>query len=220
MSERSHVKDGAEGRERPAAPSFLGLKSRVRTLYRARRRSVLEVSIAELERRYGPVGLPVHVDHIDHRYARVELEDGTKVEVGFKGNFRLFGALIDTQWVARRGEVDDALVRYDYRFDKKTFVPARRDRNKRVGVSAAETVERGRALADDTVIELAGRSELKSMAVLDGPNGRQIELVPLAGTITAVYFPPLPPYTVALKAGEVRDHLSLLEHLIRSAESA
>lgn len=214
MSERLHAKDGADGRDRQAAPSFLGLKSRVRTLYRARRRSVLEVPIAELERRYGSRGRQVNVDEVDHRSARVELEDGTKLEIGFKGNFRLFGALIDTQWVARRGELGDDVVRYDYRFDKKVFMPARGDRGKRVGPSASELAERGRTLADDTVIELAGRSELKSMAVLQGSEGRQIELVPLAGTITAVYFPPLPPYTVPLKVGEVRDHLALLEHLV------
>ena len=108
-----------------------------------------------------------------------------------------------------------ALVRYDYRFDKKAFVPARRDRGRRATAVTAEATAQAAALADETVVELAGRSELKSMSVLVGPHGRQVELVPLAGTITAMYFPPLPPYTVALKTGEVQDHLTLLEHLVR-----
>ena len=214
MSEGSQLKDGADGGEQASPPTFLGLRSRVQNLYRARRRRVLEVPIAELRRRYDPAGLTVEVDEVDHRWARVELDDGTQVEAGFKGTFRLFGALIDTQWVARRGELGGDPVRYDYRFDKQAFVSARRGRattaaTNGVGAASPET------LADEKVVELAGRSELKSMVVLDGPDGRQVELIPLAGTITAMYFPPLPPYTVALKANEVRDHVTLLERLLR-----
>jgi hypothetical protein len=42
-----------------------------------------------------------------------------------------------------------------------------------------------------------------------------VEIVALAGTITAVYFPPMPPYTVPLKATEADDHISLLLHILR-----
>jgi hypothetical protein len=44
--------------------------------------------------------------------------------------------------------------------------------------------------------------------------GRRVELTPLAGTITAVYFPPMPPYTVLLREGETSDHLDLVLHLL------
>ena len=48
----------------------------------------------------------------------------------------------------------------------------------------------------------------------DDPGGRLVELIPLAGTITAMYFPPLPPYTVPLKDAEADDHVSLVLHLL------
>ena len=222
MSNRGRVKDGAEGQERPSVPSFLGLRARVQTLYRARRRRVLEVPIAELERRYGSTGHEIEVDEVDYRAARVDLDDGTTIEIGFKGTFRLFGALIDTQIVGRRGQPSDP-ARYEYRFDRQAFVvaPGGLERGARWLSGPEEDVarqgrtERIRALADDRVVELAGRSELKSMVVIDGrADGRQVELTPLAGTITAVYFPPLPPYTVLLKPAEVRDHLELVERLL------
>lgn len=177
-----------------------GLRSRVRRLYGSRRQRLLVVPRAVLDRRFGAAN--VESDE-DDRWLRVRIDDAV-VEVGFGGTFRMFGALIDTQWTARRGSVGPGGPRYVYRFDKKTFLP-------KTGGSP-ETASR---LADPTTIELAGRSEVKRLTVTDGSEGRMVELVPLAGTITAVYFPPMPPYTVVVKEEEAEDHLSLVTHLLR-----
>lgn len=139
----------------------------------------------------------------DNRWLRTHLDDGTVVEVGFAGSFRMFGALIDTQWTARRGSVAPEAARYEYRFDKKAFVA-------RSGGDAG-TASR---LTDPTVSRLAARSEIKKLTVLIGDGGAQVELVSLAGTITAVYFPPMPPYTVVMKEDEAADHIALVLHLL------
>ena len=73
-----------------------------------------------------------------------------------------------------------------------------------------------RHFSDETTRRLAARSELKRLTVRDDAEGRLVELVPLAGTITAVYFPPMPPYTVPLKDEEADDHISLVLHLLES----
>ncbi|MGH8912059.1 MAG: hypothetical protein ACRDVD_06060 [Acidimicrobiia bacterium] len=178
-----------------------GLRSRARRLYGSRRERLLVVPRLALVRRFGSTR--VEADD-DNRWLRVRLDADAKVEAGFSGNFRMFGALIDTQWTARVGTVETDSPRYDYRFDKQTF------RAHSGGDTA--TAER---LSDATTRGLAGRSEVKRLTVRDGSEGRLVELVPLAGTITAVYFPPMPPYTVPLKAEEADDHLTLVIHLLR-----
>lgn len=179
-----------------------GLRSRVGRLYGSRRHRLLLVPRGALERRYGAGRIEADDDN---RWLRVRDGEAT-VEVGFAGTFRMFGALFDTQWVARLGSVDPGAARYEYRFDKKRFVA-------RAGAGEA----RAAVLTDDTVRRLAGRSEIKRLTVLDGRAGTQVELVPLAGTITAVYFPPMPPYTVVLKDAEADDHLALVLHLLSLA---
>jgi hypothetical protein len=153
-----------------------------------------------LDRRFTPAR--VQSDD-DNRWLRVQLEGDSVLEVGFAGNFRMFGALIDTQWTGRIGQVRDDDPRYDYRFDKKSF------RAHSGGDSATAS-----RFSDDTTRLLAGRSELKRLTVRDSAAGRLVELVPLAGTITAVYFPPMPPYTVPLKDKEADDHIALVLHLV------
>ena len=139
----------------------------------------------------------------DNRWLRVQLEGDAVLEVGFAGTFRMFGALIDTQWSGRIGRVPEEGPRYDYRFDKKTF------RAHSGGDSS--TADR---FSEEPTRHLAGRSELKRLTVRDDPGGRLVEVVPLAGTITAVYFPPMPPYTVPLKDEEADDHIALVLHLL------
>lgn len=178
-----------------------GLRSRARRLYGSRRERLLVVPRQALDRRFGSAR--VEADD-DNRWLRVHLDADAVVEAGFTGNFRMFGALIDTQWTARAGTVDTDGPRYDYRFDKHAF------RAHSGGDDATAT-----RLADAATRKLASRSELKRLNVRDGSEGRLVELVPLAGTITAVYFPPMPPYTVPLKAEEADDHLDLVIHLLR-----
>ena len=177
-----------------------GLRSRVRRLYGSRRERLLVVPRRALDRRFTPAR--VQSDD-DHRWLRVELEGDSVIEVGFAGTFRMFGALIDTQWTGRVGSVPDKAPRYDYRFDKKSFRAH----------SGGDSATAGR-YSDETTRRLAGRSELKRLTLRDHANGRLVELVPLAGTITAVYFPPMPPYTVPIKAEEADDHISLVLHLL------
>lgn len=115
----------------------------------------------------------------------------------------MFGALIDTQWTARVGRVPDRAPRYDYRFDLHRF-------KEHSGGDPATAA----FFSDEKTRRLAGRSELKRLTVRGNAEGRLVELVPLAGTITAVYFPPMPPYTVPLKDQEADDHISLVLHLL------
>jgi len=162
----------------------------------------LEVPTEALVRRFGSGR--VEVDEADARYARVQVRPDLTVEVGFAGLFKMFGALIDTQWVARRGSpVDDGgATELDYRFDKGVFVTKR---------GAGD--ELARRLGDRRTTTLAARAELKKIGVLDTPAGRLVTIVPLPGTITAMYFPPLPPYTVPIRPEEADDQLALLLHL-------
>ncbi len=70
-----------------------------------------------------------------------------------------------------------------------------------------------RRLSDAKTKKLAGRAELKKIKVLESAGGRLVTIVPLPGTITAMYFPPLPPYTVPIRPKEADDQLELLLHL-------
>lgn len=186
---------GNQGRRIP-----WGLRSRARRLYGSRRQRLLVVPRLALERRFSPA--LVQADD-DNRWLRVQIDTNTLVEVGFAGTFRMFGALIDTQWTGRTGQVRHDAPRYDYRFDKESFRAH----------SGGDSTTAGR-FSDVTTRRLAGRSELKRLTVRDDGAGRLVEVVPLAGTITAVYFPPMPPYTVPLKEDEAIDHISLLLHLL------
>ncbi len=210
----SEERDGHEGRDASngAGPGTtagsgslpLGLRKRVRRLYRARRRRLLEVPVAELRRRYDDA---VELDEEYFTQARVALDDCT-VEVGFAGTYKMFGALIDTQWVGRRGDPGPSPTVLTYRFDREQFV-----------LKGGPETGLAAWLSDATTRQLAGRSELKAIEIQDTPGGvagggRLVAITPLPGTITAVYFPPMPPYTVLMKPHEARDHIDLLLHLM------
>jgi len=163
----------------------------------------LEVPTGALVRRFGAGR--VEVDEADARYARVRVRADLTVEVGFSGIFRMFGALIDTQWVAKRGSPVDGggATELEYRFDKGAFVTKR-----------GSGSDLARRLGDRRTTSLATKAELKKIEVVDTPEGRLVTIVPLPGTITAMYFPPLPPYTVPIRPEEADDQLSLLLHLV------
>jgi hypothetical protein len=146
----------------------------------------------------------VEVDEEDARFARVLVRPDLVVEVGFAGVYRMFGALIDTQWVARRGDkLAPSRVVLDYRFDKMAFVSK--------GAGGGDIAVR---INDEKTRRLARAGELKRLRVLDDGVGRQVEIIPLSGTITAMYLPPLPPYTVPIKPEEAAAQLDLLLHLV------
>ncbi len=191
--------DQGAGRKTGSLP--MGLRSRARRLYRIRREQLMEIPVAALNERFGPDQVVVD-EH--HQYARVESSDYT-LELGFAGTYRMFGALIDMQWVALRGDTTGTTDEFEYRFDRKSFV-----------VKKGSDQVLGARMADHRAVELAGRSELKSLKVSNGPSGRKVTITPLPGTITAVYFPPLPPYSVPLKPHEARDHIALALHLLQA----
>lgn len=162
---------------------------------------MLEVPSGALQRRFGRSN--VEVDDTEFRYARAQARPDLMVEVGFSGIFRMFGALIDTQWVARRGgPPGEGAVEVGYRFDKSAFYRGR-----------SSDHPLARRLSDKRTQTLASRAELKRIKVLDGPGGRLVEITPLPGTITAVYFPPMPPYSVPIKPEEADQQLELLLYL-------
>lgn len=193
-----HSTEGA-GREAGSLP--LGFRSRARRLYRARRKALMEVPVAVLRERFGS---QVEYDDEYHQTAGVTLDD-VEIQVAFAGRYRMFGALIDTQWVGRTGDIEEDHVELRYRFDKHEF----RVRKGTNDVLAQE-------LSTKRVDTLAKTSELKELLVADDGTHRRVTLTPLPGTITAVYFPPLPPYSVPLKKREAKAQLELLLYLLRA----
>jgi hypothetical protein len=159
----------------------------------------MEVPIEVLERRFGDA---MTADTETHQSARVELANCT-IEIGFSGRHRMFGSLNDTPWIAIAGTHNEATTEMQYRFDRHRFVVKR-------GADDALAA----TLSDDRTKRLARAAELKELTVADNPAGRRVTMIPLPGTITAVYFPPLPPYTVPMKPAEVEAQIDLLQHLL------
>jgi hypothetical protein len=179
----------------------LSLRHRVSLLYEGRRSAVLAEPVDAMRR----AGLHPAVEPRS-RYARSPLGDDTTVEVGFASSVRIFGALIDTLWTGKReGALPPAVLAYRFgrggRFVTKT--------GGRRGGDLAD------AFNDDPALRpLLARAELKNIHLAQGPRGRSVQLQPLAGTITALYFPPLPPYTVLIRPDEADAQLALLTRLL------
>jgi hypothetical protein len=180
----------------------LSLRHRVSQLYEGRRSAVLAAPVDAMRR----AGLHPVVDPRS-RYARSSIGDDTTVEVGFASSVRIFGALIDTLWTGRRDGARPPTV-LGYRFGRSgRFVAKTRSQRARDMADALT--------ADPALRELVARAELKDIHLEEGPRGRRAQLQPLAGTITALYVPPLPPYTVLIRPGEADAQLELLVRLLR-----
>ncbi len=189
-------------RSRPDGSAPFSLRRRASLLYKGRRRRILQEPITALQSR----SIDVQVDP-EFRSARINLDDDVVIEVGFKGQTRLFGVLIDTMWVGRRGSVAANPDILTYRFDKKRFS---------VRSGGAQSAALAAALSGDTRIRsLIEGSELKKLRVMEAVGGRQVELISLPGTITAVFIPPLPPYTVPIRLDEAKSQLGLVERILR-----
>lgn len=201
MTKPDPTPDPTQGAGRKAGPLPFSPRSRAKRMYRARRKRLLEVPTEALVRRFGAAN--VVVDEDEARSARVILDDAV-IEMGFSGLFRMFGALIDTQWVGVSGNPADPETVLEFRFDRMSFATKQGS-----GTALADR------LGDATTRQLAERAELKSIRVEDGPEGRRVVITPLAGTITAVYLPPMPPYSVPIKPEEADDHIALVLHLLR-----
>jgi hypothetical protein len=201
------VTSRSERRQRRLAP--LSLRYRASLLYEGRRKTVLQVPVEAMRR----AGLDPVVDP-QFRYARSQLGNGIDVgtvEAGFASSFRIFGALIDTLWTGKRDGARPPIV-LGFRFGRGgRFVP--RTRNDRAR-AAAEALN-----ADPTLPQLVARAELIDIRLEDGPRGRLVQLQPAAGTITALYFPPLPPYTVPIRPDEADAQLELLTRLLTHEHS-
>ncbi len=152
-------------------------------------------------------GLVPEVDP-ERRWARARRGD-VEVEVGFRTGFRIFGVFVDTVWTGRRSRAADGGTELEYRFGWRR--PGR--------FAARSGGEPARALAgrlseDAEVRRLVERAELGEITVQERRGERRVQLRPMAGTITALYVPPLPPYTVPLRAGEADAQLALLLRLL------
>jgi hypothetical protein len=182
-------------------PAPLSLRYRASLLYEGRRKAVLDEPVEAMRR----AGLQPVID-LHSRYASARAPDDSTVEVGFASSVRIFGALIDTLWTGKReGTRPPTMI--GFRFGRHgRFAPLARTQRSR---DAAEALN-----ADPALRELVARAELKDVRLEDGPRGRLVQLQPLAGTITALYFPPLPPYTVPIRSGEADAQLELLTRLL------
>jgi hypothetical protein len=188
-----------QAKRRRLAP--LSLRYRASLLYEGRRKAVLDEPVEAMRR----AGLQPVID-LHSRFARARAGDDTTVEVGFASSVRIFGALIDTLWTGKCEGTRPATV-IGFRFGRHgRFVPKARTQRAR---DAAEALN-----ADPALRELVAHAELKDVHLEDGPRGRLVQLQPLAGTITALYFPPLPPYTVPIRPGEAEAQLELLTRLL------
>jgi len=179
------------------------LRDRVSLLYGGKRRRVLAVPLAALRKVTGEV----EVDP-EARWARARFPDGSEVEAGFRGKARVFGVLIDTVWTGRRGSCHDARHEIRYRFKPGRFRAADRD-----GEELAAALS-----ADQEVRRLVAAAELKALRLVDCDDGRLVEAVSLPGTITALYLPPMPPYTVIIRPEEAAAQLALVRRLLEAAD--
>jgi hypothetical protein len=183
-------------------PSPLSLRYRASLLYEGRRRTVLIEPVEAMRR----AGLRPDVD-ARHRYARSRLENGLMIEAGFANSFRIFGALIDTLWTGRNEGIRRPRTVLRYRFGRNCrFVPSTKSEDARRWAE--------RLSADPGLRQLIARCELKDLQLEESPRGRTVQLQPMAGTITALYFPPLPPYTVLVHPDEADAQLELLTRLL------
>jgi hypothetical protein len=179
----------------------LSLRHRVSLLYEGRRSAVLAEPVDAMRR----AGLRPVVEPRS-RYARSRLGDDSTVEVGFASSVRIFGALIDTLWTGKREGALPPLV-LAYRFGRNGHFVLKTSSRRRSDLADA--------LNDDPSIRpLLARAELKDVHLAQGPHGRSVQLQPMAGTITALYFPPLPPYTVPIRPDEADAQLTLLTRLL------
>jgi hypothetical protein len=179
----------------------LSLRHRVSLLYEGRRATVLGEPVAAMRR----AGLDPVVD-AHHRYARGQ-SGPTTIEVGFAHDFRIFGALIDTLWTGKHEAACGPTTLLGYRFGRNgSFLARTRSEKAREWVEALDS--------DVRIRELIAQAELKELRLEEGPRGRIVQLQPLPGTITALYFPPLPPYTVLIRPGEADAQLELLTRLL------
>ena len=170
-------------------------------LYETRRRRILEEPRAALEK----FNIDYQVTE-GHRQVRARLGDDVQLAVGFTGRIRIFGALLDTTWVAAKGDLGATKPDMaSYHFTKKRFTTRS---NKDYVIAAAD-----RASRDSQVQRLIPEGELKHVRLLVGPRGQKVEIIPLPGTITAIFLPPVPPYSVPIRQEEADAQLQLLLRL-------
>jgi hypothetical protein len=178
--------------------TLLSPRGRAALLYRQRREGLLAEPIAALRR----AGLTPTVDD-DFLAARASLEGGQLLEVGFRVNARVFGVLIDTLWTLKT-PVDGPEERLVYRF-------GRRPRFVAVRGTAGRLADR---LNEDRELhELIAGAEVRDVLVHSTASGRLVQLRPAPGTLTAVYVPPMPPFSVPLAPGEADAHLAIVRRL-------
>ena len=185
----------------PRKASVFNMRNRMSGLYETRRRRILEEPRAALEK------LDIDYEVTEgHRQVRASLNDHVQLAVGFTGRVRIFGALLDTTWVTSKGDLSAAkLDLASYHFTKKRFVT--RSKKERVLAAAA------RAGRDSQVQRLIPKGELKHVRLLFAPRGQKVEIIPLPGTITAIFLPPVPPYSVPIRQEEADAQLQLLLRL-------
>jgi hypothetical protein len=176
------------------------MRRRMSGLYETRRRRILEEPRAALEK----FGIDYEVAE-GHRQVRARLDDDIQMAVGFTGRVRIFGALLDTLWVTVDGDPGQKPERVSYHFKHNRFVTRSQE-----GFAGAVA---DRANRDSRVRNLISEGELKHVRLLVGPNGQRVEIVPMPGTITAIFIPPMPPYTVPIRQDEADAQLQLLLHL-------
>ena len=172
----------------------LSPRARAARLYRGRRQGLLEVPVEALRR----AGLDPSVDP-DAHWARATLDTQTDVEVGFVGRARVFGVLIDTRWTARRRVTGAVSHELRWRFGAHGGFR-----------STPGTPLVGRLNSDPVLRRLVDAGELRRFDITTKADAITVSLGPLPGTLTALYLPPLPPTTVALRPAEADAHIALL----------
>ena len=179
---------------------MFNMRRRMSGLYETRRRRILEEPRAALDK----FGIDYEVAE-GHRQVRARLDDEVRMAVGFTGRVRIFGALLDTLWVTVRGDPGPKPERVAYHFKRSRFTTRS---NEGFPQAAAD-----RANRDSGVRKLIPKGELRHVRLLLGPNGQRVEIIPLPGTITAIFIPPMPPYTVPIRQDEADAQLQLLLRL-------
>lgn len=175
----------------------------VRARYESTRREVLESVAAALR----GSGARPRIDADARRLtARVR---GMDLEVAFRTRRQLFGAHLHAVYTVARGGAGPAAGAVGYRWGlvhRRGFV-ARRGSDPSLS-NLAERLNQDQALR--TLMRDAG---VRAVGIAKSNAGWVVRLEPVAGVVTVMYVPPLPPFAVRLQPDEVDGHVEVLHRL-------
>lgn len=176
----------------------------VRGRYESTRREVLESVAAPLR----GMGARPRID-ADARTLTARVR-GMNLEVAFRTRRQLFGAHLHavSTVVLPGGEPVSGAVGHRWGLAGRRGFVARRGSDQRLSALA------DRLNQDDALRTLMRDAGVRAVGIAKGARGWVVHLEPVAGVITVMWVPPLPPFAVRLRQEEVEGHVLVLKRLV------